>query len=363
VEARHRPGNGIDKNVGLVKDAADMIPAREPACSVCIANYNGAAVMGPCLESIYNQDFHLPLEIIIHDDASTDASVDFIRTHYPDVVLIVSERNAGYCVSNNRMVSRAQGRYILLLNNDAVLHRDAIRMLYNHAERQPGPMILGLPQYDMQTGELIDRGSLLDPFLNPVPNLDPGRADVGMVMGACFWIPKALWEELGGFPEWFGSLAEDLYLSCLARLRGFSVTVLPESGYDHWVGRSFSGGKVVRNALQTSYQRRQMSERNKSYTFFICWPSVLAYPCFALHVILLGLEGLLLSGIKGDRKILKSIYLSCLRSLWKERNLLRRERSSVQASRTVGMARFFSVFTWVPCKMKMLIRFGLPTIR
>jgi GT2 family glycosyltransferase len=223
----------------MVKDAADMIPAREPACSICIANYNGAGVIGPCLESIYSQDFHLPLEIIIHDDASTDTSVDFIRNHFPDVTLIVGERNIGYCVSNNRMVSLARGRYILLLNNDAVLHRDAIRTLYEYAERQPGPAILGLPQYDMQTGELIDRGSLFDLFLNPVPNLDRDRMDVGMVMGACLWMPRGLWDELGGFPEWFGSLAEDLYLCCIARLRGYPVRVLPESGFDHWVGMSF----------------------------------------------------------------------------------------------------------------------------
>lgn len=346
-----------------MKDTAAVISTHEPVCSICIANYNGEAVIGPCLESIFDQDFHLPVEIIIHDDASTDDSVDFIRTRYPDVTLIVSERNVGYCVSNNRMACRARGRYILLLNNDAVLHRDAIRTLYNHAERQPGPAILGLPQYDMETGELIDRGSLFDPFLNSVPNRDPGRTDVGMVMGACFWIPKGLWDELGGFPEWFGSLAEDMYLCCLARLRGYPVMVLPESGFDHWVGRSFRGGRIVQNALRTSYQRRAMSERNKSYIFFICWPSALVYPCFTLHLVLLGLEGLLLSGIKVDRKVLENIYLPCLRSLWVEKKRLLRERNKVQGSRTVGMARFFSVFTWVPYKMIMFIRFGLPTIR
>jgi len=161
--------------VGLVKDTVAVISAHEPVCSICIANYNGAEVIGPCLESIYNQDFDLPLEIIVHDDASTDDSVEFIRSRFAGVTLIVSESNVGYCVSNNRMVSRARGRYILLLNNDAVLHRDAVRTLYNHAERQPGPAILGLPQYDMQTGELIDRGSLFDPFLNPVPNRCPRR--------------------------------------------------------------------------------------------------------------------------------------------------------------------------------------------
>ena len=128
-------------------------------------------MIGPCLESIYNQDFHLPLEIIIHDDASTDTSVDIIRNRFPDVTLIVSASNVGYCVSNNRMVSRAQGRYILLLNNDAVLHSDAVRTLCRYAEQQPGPAILGLPQFDMQTGKLIDRGSLFDPFLNPCRTL------------------------------------------------------------------------------------------------------------------------------------------------------------------------------------------------
>jgi hypothetical protein len=47
----------------MVKDAADMIPAREPACSIRIANDDGATVIGPCPESIYNQDFRLPLTV------------------------------------------------------------------------------------------------------------------------------------------------------------------------------------------------------------------------------------------------------------------------------------------------------------
>ena len=347
----------------MAQDAAAVTSTADPVCSICIANFNGETVIGPCLESVRNQDFDLPLEIIVHDDASKDASVEFIRTRYPDVILISSERNAGYCVSNNRMVARARGRYILLLNNDAVLHRDAVRTLFRQAEQHPGPAVLGLPQYDIETGALIDRGSLLDPFMNPVPNLDRERTDVGMVMGSCLWIPRALWEELGGFPEWFGSLAEDLYLCCLARLRGVPVRVPPESGYDHWVGRSFKGGKVVRNALQTSYRRRALSERNKSFTFYVCWPTALVYPSFTLHLILLSLEGLLLSTIKADRNILESIYLPCMASVWKERNRLLQERSRVQRSTRIGLVRFLLVFTPIPYKIKMLLRFGLPAIR
>jgi GT2 family glycosyltransferase len=339
-----------------------MIPAREPACSICIANYNGAAVMGPCLESIYDQDFHLPLEIIIHDDASTDASVDFIRTHYPDVVLIVSERNAGYCVSNNRMVSRAQGRYILLLNNDAVLHRDAIRTLYNHAEQQPGPNILGLPQYDMQTGELIDRGSLFDPFLNPVPNRDAGRTDVGMVMGACLWMPRQLWTEAGGFPEWFGSIAEDVYLCCRIRMGGGFVEVLPASGYDHWVGRSFGGGKVSESGLRTSYNRRYLSERNRSISMLLFYPLPVLLMLFPAYVLLLLLEGALLTVIKADYRILNQIYLSSQRSILLEWKRVLSLRRSVQSARRIPYRSFFGVFVPVPYKLKMAVKYGLPEI-
>jgi len=347
----------------MAQDAAAVTSAGEPVCSICIANYNGAAVIGPCLESIYDQEFHLPLEIIIHDDASTDTSVDFIRHRFPDVTLIVSESNVGYCVSNNRMVSRARGRYILLLNNDAALHRDAVRTLYNHAERYPGPAILGLPQYDMQTGELIDRGSLFDPFLNPVPNLDPGRTDVGMVMGACLWIPKALWEELGGFPEWFGSLAEDMYLCCLARLRGYSVMVLPGSGFDHWIGKSLGGGKVIQNSLMTTYRRRVLSERNKSFVLLICCPAPVLYLLLPVHFLLLAAEGMILSLLKGSWRVFYEIYFSCLRSVWGKRACLSRVRRNIQSSRRVSSGKYFSAHRWFPYKLEMLAKHGIPSIR
>ena len=107
-----------------------------PVCSVCIANYNGRGYIDRCLKSIQEQDCFFPLEIIVHDDASTDGSVQYIRKNYPGVLLIESKENVGFCVSNNRMVARARGRYILLLNNDAELFPDAVRTLHTEALSQ-----------------------------------------------------------------------------------------------------------------------------------------------------------------------------------------------------------------------------------
>src|ERR1700741_345371 len=114
-----------------------------PTVSVCIANYNGMSIIDACLRSVLNQDCDFSIEIIVHDDASSDESVTHIRKHYPDVVLIDSPQNVGFCVSNNRMVNAANGTYILLLNNDAELFPDALRTLHENALAIQKPAILG----------------------------------------------------------------------------------------------------------------------------------------------------------------------------------------------------------------------------
>lgn len=343
--------------------AESVIDQIEPVCSVCIANYNGRDYIDRCLQSVKDQDCAFPLEIIVHDDASTDGSVNHVREIYPDVVLIESKQNVGFCVSNNRMAACARGRFILLLNNDAELFPDAIRTLHTEALSHKEGAILGLPQYEASTGCLIDLGSLLDPFLNPMPNLDPYRGEVGMVIGACLWLPRRLWDELGGFPDWFESLAEDMYLCCRARLKGYSVRVIPRSGFRHWVGSSLGGGKVIETRLSTTRKRRALSERNKSYVMVACYPTPFFELLFPLHVFLLLFEGVVLSAIKGRPDLLQSIYLPCLRSLWTNRHLLRRVRRDVQSSRRIPGIQFFSVFLMIPHKLRMFFKHGLPSIR
>lgn len=334
-----------------------------PRVSVCIANYNGMAVIDACLRSVLEQDCGFPVEVIVHDDASTDGSAEHIRGSYPTVKLIEGQGNVGFCVSNNRMASVAQGEYLLLLNNDAELLPDALHTLMNEAEQSGQQTILSLPQYDAASGELIDIGSLFDPFLNPVPNLDPARKEVGMVIGACLWVPKVLWDELGGFPEWFGSIAEDMYLCCRARLVGCPVRALGTSGYRHWQGRSFGGNRVVENRLSSTFRRRALSERNKNYVMAICFPTLQLYGMFPLHCLLLFGEGMLLSLVKRDVRLWREVYWASLVSVWRQRKNLWALRHIVQAARKIGYARWLSVFLPLPQKLRLLLRHGLPEIR
>jgi len=170
--------------------------------SVCIANYNGMEVIDDCIRSVMAQQSGVDVEILVHDDASTDGSLEYVRTHYPSVKTIQSESNVGFCVANNRMVAAATGEYVLLLNNDAALFPDALQSLLAEARRLDKPAILTLPQFDAASGVLVDRGCLLDPFYNPVPNLDVARLDVAMVIGACLGISKTFRDELGVYQAW-----------------------------------------------------------------------------------------------------------------------------------------------------------------
>ncbi|QEE23828.1 glycosyltransferase family 2 protein [Rhodanobacter glycinis] len=334
-----------------------------PICSVCIANYNGVALLADCLDSVIAQQGNFSVEIIVHDDASTDDSLTLLRERYPQIEVLASAKNIGFCISNNRMAAHARGEYILLLNNDAALDPGALATLLQAAREQKPAGILTLPQYDWSSNALVDRGCLLDPFYNPVPNINAERRDVAMVIGACLWIPRNLWDELGGFPAWFESVAEDLYLCCRARLAGYPVQVTVASYYRHQQGLSFGGNRAGEAGLQTTYRRRRLSERNKTFVLGICSPSALVWLLMPMHLLALSVEGITLSLLRWDLRLWREVYANVWISLWRQRRLLHEARARVRASRRVSTNHYLRSFTALPRKLVMLLRYGLPKVR
>jgi GT2 family glycosyltransferase len=346
----------------LVEQHHALNRPEHPVCSVCIANFNGSALLDDCLASVLSQHGDISFEIIVHDDASTDDSVALLRENYPQVEVLASLENVGFCIGNNRMVAHARGQFVLLLNNDAALRPDALLTLIEAARMQSSVGILTLPQYDWETGVLVDRGCLLDPFYNPVPNLDPDRRDVAMVIGACLWVARDLWNELGGFPEWLESIGEDMYLCCVARLRGRPVQVTDTGGYRHRQGASFGGNRATAQGLQTTFRRRYLSERNKAEVMLVCTPTMLVIPLLALHFVLLVTEGFILTVVRRDTRIWREIYgkagtyvLRGFSRLWAMR---RRE----QRQRVASLRGFLHNFVWAPRKLGLLRRYGVPRI-
>lgn len=338
-----------------------------PVCSICIANYNGEKVLIDCVDSVLIQQGNIPIEIIIHDDASTDNSIAILNerypaANYPHIRLIERQENVGFCISNNRMAAIARGKYLLLLNNDAALAPDALEALVTTANEQSSQGILTLPQYNWDTGEIVDYGCLLDPFYNPVLNLDPMRRDVGMVSGACLWIPHNLWDELGGFPEWFESIGEDLQLCCHARLWGYTVQVTEKSWYRHRQGASFGGNRINNNKLVTTYRRRRLSERNKTYAIILCSPTFRLALTLPTHLILLAMEASFLSMIKWDTSPWREIYAPTFGNLLRHLKILLERRKAIQSGRKSTTHNYGKSFTRLPHKLSLLLRHGLPKL-
>jgi len=94
--------------------------------SIVIPNYDGMHLLREYLphtiEAVKNAG--TVYEIIIVDDYSKDNSVEFIRSEYPEVVLIVNPENKGFSYACNRGIEVARYELILLLNSDVKLTPD-----------------------------------------------------------------------------------------------------------------------------------------------------------------------------------------------------------------------------------------------
>src|SRR5690606_12972727 len=311
--------------------------------------------------SVLKQKDAPPFEIIVHDDASHDNSLEVIR-RYHSVRLLTSSENVGFCISNNRMAREAQGEFILLLNNDARLFEDALATLYRESSKHDHSALLSLPQYDASTGALIDRGEYLDFFASPIPARTAQQGELAMVMGACMWIPQHIWRQIGGFPEWFVTIAEDVYLCCYARAIGHKVFVPNHSGFYHIVGHSLRGGKASGKRLIISPKRRHFSERNRLLVQWIFYPAWMIPLAFLASLIALLSEALLVILVNRRADFAKYVYVESIKSAWHARGnaiAFRRRIAKVQRTSTRD---FFKPFKVVPQKIRLLAKLGMPRV-
>ncbi len=86
--------------------------------SVVIPCYNGAPFLRETLDSVLAQT-HAPLEVIVVDDGSTDASAAIAESYGPPV-RVIRQQNQGESVAQNRGIDESQGRWIAFLDSDDV---------------------------------------------------------------------------------------------------------------------------------------------------------------------------------------------------------------------------------------------------
>lgn len=111
--------------------------------SIIIVSWNTCNILRDCLNSIYAETDGTHFEVIIIDNASSDASVDMIRSEFPKVHLIANETNRGFAAANNQGIQAAKGKYILLLNSDTIILDSAITKATSFADNNPEAAVIG----------------------------------------------------------------------------------------------------------------------------------------------------------------------------------------------------------------------------
>lgn len=117
--------------------------------SVVIPSYNSEKTIVPCLESIVNQDFRMPFEIIVADN-SVDSTPHIVRKEFPQVTLIHIDQKTDPGTARNIGVKKAKGDIIAFIDSDCVARPGWLSgiSLEHRSEYAAvgGPVINGNPQ-------------------------------------------------------------------------------------------------------------------------------------------------------------------------------------------------------------------------
>ena len=130
-----------------------------PEFSIIIPIYNVAPYLRQCLDSVLKQDLS-GCEVICVNDGSTDNSfliLEEYKKQYPQINLI-SQENKGLSATRNAGIRAATGDYILFLDSDDWLEKDAIRILQDNIGGEDMLCFNGRRYFEDDTQEAPDAG-------------------------------------------------------------------------------------------------------------------------------------------------------------------------------------------------------------
>jgi GT2 family glycosyltransferase len=231
--------------------------------SVGVVTYNRAALLDGCLRTVYRAVEGIPHEIVVVDNASTDATADLVRERHPDVTLLVNLRNAGLARGINQIIARARGRHLLLLDDDTEVDAPAIARLLEFQQTHPrvgavGPRLVypdGSEQaaakaFPTPLAALFGRRSLLRRLApnNAVSrrylisayasSVDPYEVD--SVSAACILLDRKVVERVGGMDEDFFVYWSDVEWCRRIKDDGWKIYVVPGARVVHFEGRKIT---------------------------------------------------------------------------------------------------------------------------
>ncbi|MDZ7315973.1 MAG: glycosyltransferase family 2 protein [candidate division KSB1 bacterium] len=217
---------------------------KPPLFSVIIVNWNTCPLTLQAIRSVYAQGEE-GVEVIVVDNASSDDSVERIRTEFPDVRLVVNSANLGYARANNLAMQIAKGDYFVLLNSDAeLITPGTFAKLHQVFQSQPNVAVIGakliFPSGKVQSvgRQFLTLKRVIQEqiFFASVKAVRPTRIEY--VDGAFMAVRRTVFEQLGGLNERLFMYGEDREWCFRILQNGRRIIVLKEIVVKHRHGAS-----------------------------------------------------------------------------------------------------------------------------
>lgn len=256
--------------------------------SVVIVSYNTRDLLRDCLRSVFasldcplplstpDASGHLAAEVWVVDNASADGSAALVATEFPQVRLVANDKNLGFAAANNQALHQSKGRYVLLLNPDAVVLGDAFGHLVAFLDENPAAAAAGAVLLNGD-GTLQDSCfhfptllmSLFDFFpLNhrvsnsrwngryPLRRYAGHPFPIDHPLGACLIVRRAVAEKVGWLDADFFMYCEEVDWCLRIKRAGWQIYCVTQAKVIHYGGQStaqFRGQMLV--ALHHSRQQ------------------------------------------------------------------------------------------------------------
>ena len=241
--------------------------------SIVIVNYNVRYFLEQALHSVYNAISNIKAEVFVVDNASSDESVQMVKSKFPNVKLIVNQDNTGFSVANNQAIRKAAGEYILLLNPDTLVKEDTFAKCMEFMDNKPKVGGLGVKMIDgsgkflpeskrgfpspsvaffktFGLARLFPKSKIFNKY--HLGYLDKNKSwEVDVLAGAFMLLRKSVLDQIGLLDERFFMYGEDIDLSYRIQKAGFQNYYFADTTIIHYKGESTKKGDL--NYVKTFY--------------------------------------------------------------------------------------------------------------
>lgn len=264
--------------------------------AVVILNWNGRQLLEEFLPSVVANSPEA--QIYVADNASTDDSVAFVKDEFPNIQILQNTGNFGYAKGYNVALRDVEEEIYALVNSDVEVTEGWLQPVLDLFERDNEtaiiqPKILDYKnkshfEYAGAAGGFLDkygypfcRGRIFETIEEDKGQYDD-EAEILWASGACFFIRKAVYRELGGFDEDFFAHQEEIDLCWRAYNKNYKVRCCGASVIYHVGGATLSSNNP---------QKTFLNFRNSLWMILKNVPAEQLVPVILVRMVLDGVAG------------------------------------------------------------------------